>query len=145
MRAPRRERGFTLLEAVVALAVFAGVGMALYGAYNTNLIAMERAGDVSRQLPVARNAMEYLATINPREEPEGHLTLDGFDVRWQATLVEPVRRGQNAFGFRTAYEFGLYDVRFDVSEGDRPLGSWHLRVVGYAAVGALAPSAFDLQ
>ena len=144
-RKPPAERGFTLLEAIVALAIFASVGMALYGTYNTNLISMERVRDTSRQLPAVRNAMEYLSTVNPHEEPEGQLTFNGFDIRWAATLVEPVRQGQDAFGYRTNYELGLYDVRFDVSEDGQPLGSWNLRVVGHRSAIAPLPDGFDFR
>ena len=135
----RPGQGFTLLEAVVALAVFAAVGMALYGVFNTNLISLVRAQDVSRQMPVVRHTMEYLSSINPSEQQEGQLTFDDFDIRWQATLVEPIRRGENAFGNMGPYDVGLYDVRFEVSERDRAVGSWHLRVVGYKNVRGLPP------
>ena len=138
-RRRRPGQGFTLLEAVVALAVFAAVGMALYGVFNTNLISLVRAQDVSRQMPVVRHTMEYLSAINPSQQQDGQLTFDDFDIRWQATLVEPIRHGENAFGNLGPYDVGLYDVRFEVSEGDRAVGSWHLRVVGYQNVRGLPP------
>ena len=133
-RKRRGQRGFTLLEAVVALAIFATAGMALYSLFNTNLIALVRVQDVSRQMPVVRHAMESLSSINPTLQQAGELTFDGFDIRWQATLTEPVRQGQNAFGMGGNYDVGLYDVRFDVREGDRAVGNWRLRVVGYENV-----------
>ena len=43
----RGARGFTLLEAVVAMAIFAGAGMALYGLFNVNLLSLGRAQDVN--------------------------------------------------------------------------------------------------
>lgn len=130
----RHGRGFTLLEAAVALAIFATVGMVLYGLYNTNLVALVRVQDSARQIPVVRHAVEYLSTVNPVEQQEGEFSFDAFDIRWQATLVEPKRKGQNAFGYAGYYDIGLYDVQFDVSEGERAVGSWRLRLVGYEDV-----------
>lgn len=129
-----RQRGFTLLEAAVALALFATVGVALYGLFNANLITLQRVQDSSRQVPVVRHAMEYLSSINPAEQKSGEFSFDGFDIRWQADLIEPVRKGQNAFGSIGIYEVGLYEARFDVTEEDRPVGTWRLRLVGYENV-----------
>lgn len=129
-----RQRGFTLLEAAVALALFATVGVALYGLFNANLTTLLRVQDSSRQVPVVRHAMEYLSSINPTEQRSGEFSFDGFDIRWQADLIEPVRKGQNAFGSIGIYEVGLYEARFDVTEEDRPVGTWRLRLVGYENV-----------
>lgn len=131
--------GFTLLEAVVALAIFTTVGVALYGAFNTNLIALGRVQDVSRQLPTVHNAVEYLASVNPSQTPAGAVALDGFDVRWQATLVEPARRTRNALGEPGSYAIGLYHVEFVVHDGERRVGSWSMRLVGHERVVPLPP------
>lgn len=139
-----RERGFTLLEAAVALALFATVGMALYGLYNANLITLLRVQDSSRQVPVVRHTMEYLSSINPAEQQSGELSFDGFDIRWQADLIEPMRKGQNVLGSVGAYELGLYEARFDIAEGERPVGTWRLRLVGYKNVAGLPPHLIGL-
>ena len=130
----RANAGFTLLEASVALAVFAIAGMALYGLFNTNLIALNRAGDVSRQSVVVRNAMEYLSAVDPRIHPQGSVDLGGARVTWNAELVEPVRQGQFALGGVADFDFGLYEVEFEVTRQQRPLGTWRMRVVGHHKV-----------
>ena len=127
----RTNAGFTLLEASVALAVFAIAGMALYGLFNTNLIALNRAEDVSRQSVVVRNAMDYLASVDPRIRPEGSVDLGGATVTWSAELVEPVRQGQFATGGMTDFDFGLYEVVFEIVRQERSLGTWQTRLVGY--------------
>ena len=129
-----RSRGFTLLETMVALVIFAGAALALYALFNTNLIALARAHDVSRQVPAARQAIEYLAKINPREEGDGTIEIDGLDVAWTATLVEPPRQSQTVTGGRGYYEIGLYEIEFSLSNRDRTLGTWLMRSVGYEKV-----------
>ena len=129
-----RSRGFTLLETMVALVIFAAAAMALYGLFNTNLIALARAHDVSRQLPTVRNVIEHLSSINPREEAAGRMELDGVGVSWSATLVEPMRESQTVTGGRGYFEVGLYEVEFTMSDGERSLGTWRIRSVGYEKV-----------
>ena len=132
--AARRSKGFTLLETMVALVVFAAAAMALYGLLNSNLIALARAHDVARQAPALRNAIEHLSSINPREEGEGRTRLDGVEVSWSSRLVEPVRESQTATGGRGYFEVGLYEVEFSLRDAERSLGTWRLRVAGYEKV-----------
>lgn len=129
-----REHGFTLLETMVALVIFTGAALALYALFNTNLIALARAHDVSRQVPVVRQAIEHLADINPREEGEGRIELGRLDVAWTATLVQPPRQSQTLTGGRGYYEIGLYEIEFTLSDRYRTLGTWRMRSVGYEKV-----------
>lgn len=132
--ARRRSRGFTLLESCVALAIFAAGAMALYGLLDSNLFALGRANDVSRQTLVVRNAVEHLAAVNPMSQPKGQLVFGTAEVEWQATLVEPIRTGQTLSGAMGDFDLGLYEVEFTVIEEGRTLGTWHLRVVGHEKV-----------
>ena len=126
--------GFTLLETMVAMVVFAGAAMALYALFNTNLIVLARAHDVSRQMPAVRHAVEYLSSINPREEGDGTFEIDGIEVAWSASLLQPVRQSQSVTGGRGYFEVGLYEVEFTMSERGRPMGTWQMRIVGYEKV-----------
>ena len=140
---PRTHRsgvGFTLLEMVVALVIFAAAGMALYGLLSTNLITLTRAQDVSRQAPVVREAMERLAAVNPWQQDEGRFEIDGFDVAWTARLVEPMRQSQTAFGVPGPFNVGLYEVEFMLRQGDRAIGAWRMRQVGYEDMRTPKPS-----
>jgi len=130
----QRSKGFTLVESAVAITIFAIGAMALYGLLNSNLFALHRVEDVSRQTLVVRNAMEYLSAINPWDQPEGQVELGGIDVAWRATLVEPVRTGQTTVGAPGGFDVGLYDVAFEVRDDGRALGTWHMRAVGYKKV-----------
>ena len=134
VRPASRSQGFTLLETMVALVIFTGAAMALYALFNTNLIALARAHDVSRQMPAVRHAIEHLSSVNPREENDGRIVLDGLDVVWTATLVQPPRQSQTVIGGRGYYEIGLYEIEFTLSDRDRTLGTWRMRSVGYEKV-----------
>ena len=136
----RRSAGFTLLEAVVALVVFAVAGGALYGLFGTNLTALGRSGDVAAQAPVVRQALAQLEAVNPWHEPDGQLVVDGYQVVWRAELAAPVRQGQSPFG-TGGYDLGIYDVQLEVSNQGRRLGVWQTRLVGYDLVRTLQDEA----
>ncbi len=129
-----RNRGFTLLETMVALVIFAAAAMALYGLFNTNLIALARAHDVSRQAPALRQVIEHLSSIDPRLETAGSIELDGVQVSWTTALVEPARQSQNVSGALGLYEVGLYEIEFTMRAAERSLGVWRLRTLGYEQV-----------
>ena len=135
--APRfatRALGFTLLETMVALAILAGVAMAFYGLFNTNLAALARSHDVSRQALTVRAAVEHLASINPHEDGDGSISLHGLDISWTSRLLHPVRQSQTATGGRGYHEVGLYEIELAVSDAGRSLGAWRIRAVGYEKV-----------
>ena len=137
-----RSAGFTLLETVVALALFAIAGMALYGLLSTNLITLARAQEIMREAPVARQAMERLAVVNPMAEAEGAFALDdGVDVVWKASLVEPARNAQTAFGIPAPFRVGLYEIELELRREGRGVGVWRLRQVGYEDLRGPRPGA----
>lgn len=66
-----RQRGFSLLEAIVALAILASVGMALFAAMNQSLSMVARAEKVRERESALRNAVAWIQVINPAQQPRG--------------------------------------------------------------------------
>ena len=126
--------GFSLLEAIVALAIFAAGSMALYSLFNSNLVGLGKAAEVSRREPAVLAAVEHLAAIDIREEPSGQLEIAGFDIAWSSSLVEPVRYAQSVSGFLGNFEIGLYDVDIELSRNGEPDMTYRMRLVGYRQV-----------
>lgn len=126
--------GFSLLEAIVALAIFSAGSMALYGLFNSNLVGLGKAAEVSRREPAVLAAVEHLASINIREERIGQLAIGEFDIAWSSSLVEPVRQGQSVAGFLGNFEIGLYDVDIELSRNGEPDMTYRVRLAGHRQV-----------
>ena len=128
---PSVQAGFTILEAIVALAVFAGGAMALYSLYSTNVTTLIKASDAVRQAPLVRQAVERLAAMNLSAEGEGEFEVEGMRFNWSARLLGNYREGQSDTAILASFRLGLYEVEFTASEGDRLLGRYRLRLVGH--------------
>ena len=116
------------------MTIFAGAGMALYALFNTNLMSLAKVRDISAQLPPAYRAAEYIGSINPMEQPQGAIDLDGYRVTWSSRLLEPIRQSQSGDGRLGLFELGLFEVAFDLAEEGRSTGVYRVRVVGYRKV-----------
>lgn len=108
--------------------------MALYSLFNSNLVGLGKAAEVSRREPAVLAAVEHLASINIREEPVGQLAIGEFDIAWSSSLVEPVRQGQSVAGFLGNFEIGLYDVDIELSRNGNPDMTYRVRLAGHRQV-----------
>lgn len=126
-----RQRGFSLLEAIVALVIFSMVAMVLYGWQNANLHTLLRAEAHARDNQLTRSALGLLAHVNPMETPRGERPLGHLTVHWTATLVQPAKPGATEVGLPDLFELGLYRTEVQVTDGNRTLTTFALRQVGY--------------
>ena len=133
----RRAKGFTLLEALVALAIFTAAAMSLYNLFGANLTALSRAQDASATLPVVQQAAQRMLLINPHRQASGQFQIDGFDVVWSARLLDDVRQTQSAAGFLGDFEVGLYEATLEIQRDERLIGTWQMRLIGYERVRTL--------
>lgn len=136
---PPHPRGFTLLEAIVALTIFGMAALALYGWLGTNMIALGRVEATHSALADARTALEVVETVNPLLEPEGERELPGLTVRWTSRPLVERRSGKGPSGAITIFDLALFEMEVETwREGRR---TWHftLRRAGWEAVREVMP------
>jgi general secretion pathway protein I len=113
MLARRRScAGFGLLEAIVALALLAGTGLALFDWIQQNLQSASRLRERERQLRLQLSAQQLIETVNPMKERNGSTAVGPYTVRWEAVPLQDERR--NAAPHRAevgAWRVGLYALK----------------------------------
>jgi general secretion pathway protein I len=134
----RGARGFTLLEAIVALVIFSMGSMALYGWLATNLRTLERVEASRSEAMLARAALDVVRHVNPMADPTGGREAGAIRVEWRARPVEPVRRSVTQVGIPGPFEVGLYELEVRVLERGVPRHDFRVRQVGYRYIGGSA-------
>lgn len=107
-------RGFSLLEAIVALAILAAAGLALFTALTQSLQMLGRA-ERARELDRAmRNALLVVERVEPSRQARGEADVGGYLLRWTLEPIEPPKPGATGFLQSGYYEVGLYRVRIQL-------------------------------
>lgn len=132
----RKLSGFTLLEAIVALAILSSGTIALYSWYSTVLLGLNAAEERLQVVEFSRNVEAHLSTLNLQSESSGDYRSNGFSAKWSAQLVEPKKDGKTLSGGPGYYQLGLYDLSIDiVREADSVVvGEMKTRLAGHTGV-----------
>jgi len=113
----KRQAGFALLEAIVALTLLAGTGMALFAWIQQNTQAASRLRVHEQEARLLNSAQLLVQLVNPMVKPDGDMDAGDVRIQWRAELLEPERRNQ-PFGLevRGPFRMGLY--RLDIQARD---------------------------
>lgn len=130
----RQQRGFTLLEAIVALVIFSMTAIALYGWQDSNLQTVRRAEAHAQNNALVRSALGVLAQVNPMLTPAGERPMGRLTIQWVSQPVQPVKPGVAALGTPGIFDLGLYLLDVQVLDGGKALASFQVRQVGYKQV-----------
>jgi len=130
----KKQVGFTLLEAVIALAIFAMGATALYGWINTNLISLARADQVTQRSSAMESAIEYMSMIDPEVQPEGIDTIGNLQIKWQASTPlykADVLDEQNQ---KTINQAAIYPTIVTLSRDDKIFYQFQMSLLGIKKV-----------
>ncbi len=130
----RKQYGFSLLEAIVALAILASVGMGLFAAMNQSLNMVARAEAVRERESVLRNVVAWVQVVNPGVQPEGEHVLGDVLLRWTSEPVEEPRDASTGHVRAGLYRVGLYRMRIEIDRDGQPFAELELRRVGYEQI-----------
>lgn len=114
----KRIAGFTLLEAIVAMALLGAAGMALYSWLNASLLTLNRVQDANLRTETTRNILAYMEAVNPMLQESGEEKMSGYSFSWQAKpLAEPRQNANYPFG-TGLYQIGMYETSVAVKKSD---------------------------
>lgn len=135
MRSDRRSAaGFSLLEAIVALAILAAAGLALFAAIAQSVRMTERAERAREADTALRNALAWSEHLNPMQQPHGELVMGAYRLRWTSEPVEPERDAVTGYLQPGLYRVGLFRLRMELwRDGALAQATERLRV-GYRQV-----------
>ncbi len=136
-----QQRGFGLLEAVVAMALLGSAGLMLFAWIQSSYDTASRLRAAQDRAQARLEAQAWLAHLNPAREPEGQVSLGAWSLRWSSALVEPMRLEYDYGGaLSPRWAVGLYDVRLEVQRAGDAL-RWQQRVVGWQPLRGWGPVA----
>ena len=121
MQQMRHQKGFTLLEAIVALVIFASVGSALYAWIGTTLNGLNRIEAARQADEATQAALAMLETVNPMLEPEGTRTAGHYSISWTSEALAPPVDGLSPGGGLSLYKVGLWRLQVTVDGGGEPI------------------------
>ena len=131
MSAPSSARGFSLLEAIVALALIGLAGSALFAWLDSTLISAARVRDVNSEALLVLNALPIVEQVNPMQSPEGKLEAGSLTVSWKAKPLGELRDSTPLGEGVGSFRMQLYDLDVLATGPNEGTARFTLRRVGW--------------
>lgn len=127
-------RGFTLLEAIVAIAVLGIALIPLLSFTSQSVLQLHAAADSNARSLAEQNVLAFLETLNPLEQPSGNTTIGDLRVQWSSKPIVDQTQNATPGSALPYYVVGFYSVDVRVSrDGADPWFEFAARKVGYRA------------
>lgn len=123
-----KERGFTLIEAMVAIIILSSSLFATFSWVNVGIETLVRAENTLEQEVLIDELIEQLYVTNLSDVRKGRLERGVLVLEWQASPVDS-RSGVNNRGVRGLYDHTLHELKIDVLRGGNKVGSHRTRMV----------------
>ena len=131
MSAANSARGFSLLEAVVALALIGLAGSALFTWLDATLLSASRVREVNGTALLMLNAIPLVEQVNPMESPAGKLEAAALTVSWQSRPLGEVRTSTPLGESEGLFLVGLYALDVVATAPNAEEARFTLRRVGW--------------
>ncbi|MDX2221968.1 MAG: prepilin-type N-terminal cleavage/methylation domain-containing protein [Rhodospirillaceae bacterium] len=137
-------RGFTLLEAIVAVTIIGMTMIPLMSFMSQSALQLTAAGQSNSRSTIALDAAAFMETVNPMIDGTGATTMGDVRISWSSQpLVEPNTTVRPGVGL-ASYAIGFYRVNVQVARGAQdPWFDFDMRKVGYRRITVNDPFAGD--
>ncbi len=108
------QRGFTLLEAIVAVAVLGIALMPLLAFISQSALELRLAGDANARSLAQQNVVSFLETLNPIDQPLGEVDLGDLHVMWASRQAVPEISNSTMSNGMPGFRLGFYNVTVQV-------------------------------
>ena len=134
----KAQRGFTLIEAIVAMVLIASTGMALFSWINSNIITLNRVQQANAESAATTSALDYMSVVNPMDKPEGQAVLGPYRLRWKSTASTEPRDGAGYPYGISQFQLALYSTQVQIYKADGQVWfNFELQQTGYKKVRSL--------
>ena len=130
------ERGFTLLEAIVALTLLGLALVPMLSFISQSTDQLNRVAESNERSFAMQSAIAVLSPVNPMEEPEGEESLgQNLLLRWNSdVIIEPNQGPQVGMGL-PGFRVGFYNVHVSLfRDTNTPWFDFDMRKVGYRKI-----------
>ena len=143
-----RERGFGLLEAIVAMVILGTSGLMIFSWINQNLQTATRLKDAEARAQLQLEAQSWLVSLNPALVPEGARAVGNLRLSWRSELLEPMRDEFDQWGHLVPrWQLGLYRMHLQAQRVDsgqqvewqQVVAGWRLKSGFTVSVGEAGP------
>ena len=132
-------KGFTLLEAIIAIAILGITMMPIMNLLGQSVAQLTFAGQANNRAVATESALAVLDSINPSLTPTGKIQITDTLITWDSEiLVEPNEIPQMRAGL-AGYSVGFYKVTVSVIKEEEPWFTFELRKVGYTRISGRGP------
>lgn len=139
------QRGFTLLEAIIAIAVLAVGASGLYAWVNTNLKTLQRVDVVTERASLITSATELMQAIDPYEQPEGRVMLGESTISWRTAKPAYEASMRTRDGAVGVNGMGLVRATVEIHSGDsdRLVAQFEMWLLGVRQTRDVADAIFN--
>ena len=136
------QRGFTLLEAIVALAIIGLALIPLVSYIAQAADSLQRASESNDRSVAMQAALALMEPVNPMTEPQGQLPIDDtVSVEWHSDVAVAPNAGVLIGGGLANFRLGFYVVHVTLSRAGEPdWFSFDLRKTGYERLNSGFPT-----
>jgi general secretion pathway protein I len=128
---PRHQRGFTLLEAIVAVAILGMAIMPLLAFISQSALELRLAGEANVRNLAYQNVLSFIETVNPMDIPNGEADIGTYHVNWTSQPAVP-ETFNSVVGFGLpGFRLGFYNMDVQVSRDRAPWFNFVARKMGY--------------